>query len=813
MASVVLVRSQSALVNDPSPYIPPLSPSPSSTTADENGPTVTTSEAAPANASFEDIDDSSLRLLFGQANEFKEGDATISVASASNSQRSDARQRLLRLRLHQIISSRFLNDEVSAFLESSIDIEIAKKLATWTLGDLKNFLLTADEVEIKRIMPGLGSEVIAGVAKLMSNEELIQVSSKIYNEVPGSTLGRKGYFGSRIQPNSATDDPEEVLMSVLEGLSYGCGDAIFGINIVASDHPNVTALQRVLRDVIDTFQINNSTHYSVLAHIDDQMAVENTNPGLTDAAFQSIGGTEGVNRVFNINIDKLKYHLQKVKAQYFETGQGSAVTNNVSGGVDMVTCEARAHGIARALKNINGNWTIVNTVAGFIGPEVFRSTDQLLRACLEDLFMGKLHGLVFGLDVCSTYHMGVNLDEIGHIQDEVMRAGPAFYMAVAGRNDPMLSYLTTGFRDHPRLRLKHNKRVTDEMTKFFQAINIMDENGNLTSHAGDTAYVYALYKQRKGDTRSLETLQDEARTILKKLQGRGLDLGYGHDGNFNPPREVQERLEKIYNDAKKVIYENLASEFIESFSNRLVLHTEAVDREQYLIHPSSGESISRDSMVKLEDYQRELQRLMDSLPDDTPVAQIVISDGLNARSIETSGHLQPLLHRLKELLSASGIKVAERPIIAVNGRVRAGYTIGKKLFHPNHTIVSSPVAEKKSKTAWLRNKIGTIRRFNRKVDTSNGSRKSKRKCIVLHAVGERPGNGNNTYSVYISCVSADSWNLVDHNVVDVVCGISNTALKPELAAEQVVKFIDNRLKVDDEKAILKEKKPGELRII
>ena len=524
--------------------------------------------------------DPQIALLFGEANEYKEGDESINISALSPYARLNARKKIEKMKIGSIKSSNFVDDELSEFLESSIDQEIANSISDWSFGELKEFLLTSDEATIKEKMKGLRSEVISGVSKIMSNEELIKVSSKIYNNKEGSSLGAKGYFGSRIQPNSATDDPEEILFSILEGLSYGCGDAIIGTNIVAGDLPNLTILEKTIHDVVCTFDLHEKTHWSVLAHIDDQMSVKEQQTEIVDAVFQSIGGTSAVNHVFNLDLDKLKRHLwfqdqsddsfndnhdnnndndntilidqnnrseckieerrkeRRVKGVYFETGQGSAVTNRAANGVDMVTLECRAHGLARALtsplssfsspslhsrtllhlnnhfisppidhlhhinkENTNKNnqnniinnimnnnvnkdnkkqrkewkkpeWMITNTVAGFIGPEVFRTGPQLLRACLEDLFSGKLHGLIMGLDICSTYHMAIDPSVLQEIQVEVLKGGPGFYMALPGNSDPMLSYLSTSFRDHPRLRAMSGLKVTRPMNDFFISIGL-----------------------------------------------------------------------------------------------------------------------------------------------------------------------------------------------------------------------------------------------------------------------------------------------------------------------------------------------------
>lgn len=383
-----------------------------------------------------------LLLTFGRANPFKEGDAHIGVAATSEAQRAAARAALREMCVGDLRSARFVQDEVSSLLDAAVDRDAAGRVASWSVGELVAFLLASAEGEIHRVAPGLSSEAIAAAVKLMSNEELTALSANIFNPPAGATFGARGYFGSRIQPNSPTDDPEEVLFSVLEGLSYGCGDVVLGVNPVASDWRNVARLERTLREVVRTFELSDATTYCVLAHIDDQLAAEDhaaregaeRGAPLVECGFQSIGGTASTNRTFNFDLRKLLSHLRRLRRQYFETGQGSEVTNGCACGIDMVTLEARSYGVARALALQTGNWTIVNDVSGFIGPEVFATAAQLERACLEDLAMGKLHGLAMGLDICSTMHMGVSVDELDAVTDALLRARPAYLMAVAGKS-------------------------------------------------------------------------------------------------------------------------------------------------------------------------------------------------------------------------------------------------------------------------------------------------------------------------------------------------------------------------------------------
>lgn len=681
-----------------------------------------------------------LLQTFGRANAFKEGDAAIGVAAKDDAERKAAREKLAAIKLGDLDSRRFIDDEVSRMIMESLDPEARQKVAAWTVGDLKKFFLEKSEAEIKALREGLSSEAIAAAAKLMTDDELIAAAAKIYNPNAGSTFGAKGYFGSRIQPNSPTDDPEEVLFSTLEGLSYGCGDVVLGINPVDSDRRNVKRLEETLRDVVKTFGLEKATTYCVLAHIDDQMAVHEN--GLVNVGFQSLGGTAKTNATFNIDVEKMLRHLSKIDHQYFETGQGSAFTNNAADGVDMVTLESRAYGLARAFAKKTHNWTIVNDVAGFIGPEVFASGEQLIRACLEDLFMGKVHGLAMGLDICSTYHMGVEIDELDRAMDRVMQAGPAYYMAVAGKSDPMLSYITTAYRDHPRLRKTHGRKVSDAMQKFFESIGVMDAKGEMTAKAGDTAHVYAAYRRKKGDQRPEPEIRKEAEASLKKFQARGLDLGYGHDGNFGMPPKIKDTLYKLYADAKRALYLELPADFFTAHADALVLETTATDRKDYVAHPPKGETLSEKSLTLLREHRK-------SVDKDLPDVQVVISDGLNAESISAKDQLDPFLTELKNGLKAKGLK-SGRDIIVKNGRVRAGYQVGQELFGQDSTARNA----------------------------------------VVHVIGERPGNGQNTYSVYIGGVPRLRWKAgINHDVVRVVSGVSVTSTLPAKAAQQVLEIL------------------------
>ena len=239
------------------------------------------------------------------------------------------------------------------------------------------------------------------------------------------------------------------------------------------------------------FEIQDLMPHCVLSHIDVQSEVERNSPGSTALWFQSIAGTVGANETFDLTIEGMQAYAKDRNGPfglYFETGQGADFTNGHSNGFDMVLHESRKYGFARALKELmptNGKqdpWVHLNDVAGFIGPEVFRTREQLVRCCLEDIVMGKLHGLCIGLDVCSTLHMDVSLDDLDWCLEQIAPANPAYLMALPTKIDPMLGYLTTGYQDHVRLRNQFGFKVNDAMWEFYQQLGVIDEKGQPTEH-------------------------------------------------------------------------------------------------------------------------------------------------------------------------------------------------------------------------------------------------------------------------------------------------------------------------------------------
>jgi ethanolamine ammonia-lyase large subunit len=291
------------------------------------------------------------REILGAANAFKEGDEIAGLSAKDETSRGLARQLLSHTKIGDIQKHDVYNDEQYKWIRASIKHNSA--LDEWTLGDLKTFILSSDELAIKNILPALESDVISMLVKLMSNQELIQASSKIFNPLPDSKIGSKGYMSARVQPNSPTDDPEDIIWQVFDAWSYAVGDLLLGCNPVSSEVPSVLAIEKALLDLRTVFNLEAHMTHSVLAHIDVQAEAEKLEKGTTGVWFQSIAGTDSANTTFDLSIDKLKQHLKGRKGKfglYAETGQGADGTNGHSEGFDMVMHESRKYGLIRCLK-------------------------------------------------------------------------------------------------------------------------------------------------------------------------------------------------------------------------------------------------------------------------------------------------------------------------------------------------------------------------------------------------------------------------------------------------------------------------------
>lgn len=702
------------------------------------------------------FDQETYKKVIGAANAFKEGDEILGVAADDALSRLNARKLLANTKLSDLYQHPLSQDSVQKLIWDTTDKAAYAKIQNWTMQELKDFVLNKSEGEIKAVMDGLTSDHIGCLVKLMSNEELIVVGQKIFNPLPGSKLGAKGYMGARIQPNSPTDNVDDIVWQVFNGFSFATGDVVIGTNPVDSQVENIANIERALKDVVETFKLQDTIPWCVLAHVDVQAEVGQKYPGLVAFMFQSLAGTEAANKVFDVTVEKMIQHAKSRAGAkyglYYETGQGADFTNGAADGVDMVVLESRKYGFARALKQElakvqpKGAWTHFNDVAGFIGPEVFKTREQLVRCCFEDIAMGKLHGLTAGLDICSTLHMPVSLEDLDWCIDQIMPANPAYLMGLPTKNDPMLSYLTTGYQDHVRLREKFGYKVNDAMWEFYKRIQIVDKNNKYTEHLGDPIWVYYQYRLAKGDKRSKEEIYAEGRKKVDEVQARGVDLAIGHGKNpWDLEPNLAKRLNDLYQDAKISLWAELTPEFVKTIPNAVPITTMSKDREDYVAHPASGEELSPAAVATLE-------KLRDAWAGKAPDVQIVISDGLNAKAIMDEDHLAPYLAAVNKGLKDAGFTVGEKNIVVTNGRVRAGYAIGSVLFA--------------------------------KADPN------KPKAIV-HVIGERPGTMHHSYSVYISAPKSQVWaeKKCDHDITKVVCNISNTSLMPEQAAKDTVTLL------------------------
>lgn len=599
------------------------------------------------------MDSGELRLAFTLANAFKEGDLLVG-GTRDEQVRDDARRSLLAVRLSDIRRATFVEDGVTDALARSLDRARAREIDALTIAQLKSILIGSDAAAwVAQYRHGLSSEAIAALAKVMTNEELSRVARGVFNPLPGDgvTIGSPRHFGSRIQPNSPGDDEEEILFSILDGLAYGCGDVILGLNPASDDLDTIVRLEKLLEQVVRRLEL--PTRYCVLSDIVKQhRAREHAD---VDVGFQSLAGTSrALGGMVGLDVDGLLDLARAFGGLYFETGQGSAVTNGSAEGVDMVTLEARAYGVARHIGQQTRAWMIVNDVAGFIGPEVFRTVEQLERACLEDVVMAKLHGLTMGLDVCATFHMGISPGELhAATARTVENAAPAYLMAVAGNADPMLGYMTTSFRQHPRLRHRSGSRIASAMERRLNDLG-----------AGGTAALFAAYAKAGGDRRTPAALMEDGRRRLDTLQSRGFDLGYA-DVNGNEPPPVGARLNAIYENARRALYAALHEHAIRNGSpTHCRVRSRSSGREDYLAHPATGETLTP------EDADRVARTYSSSRPD----VQLVISDGLNANAV--NAQIAALLPPLRRALTEAGHRLGGTDVVIENGRVRAGYQVG-----------------------------------------------------------------------------------------------------------------------------------------
>ncbi|MMZ55231.1 Ethanolamine ammonia-lyase heavy chain [Aneurinibacillus migulanus] len=432
-----------------------------------------------------------LKELFAKANEEKSGDRLAGLAAETVQERIAAKQVLAGLTLEDIRNHPLLppeEDEVSRIIEEQVNDTIFADIKGWTVAKLREYILDdhVGDRELKRLSRGLTSEMIAATGKLMSNLDLIHAANKV--EIISRcniAIGQKGTLASRLQPNHPTDNVDGMLASMKEGLSYGVGDAVIGINPVDDSVESVKRLLHATHDFIEGWNI--PTQNCVLAHVTTQMkAIEQGAPAAM--IFQSIAGTEAANRSFGISVSLLEEAQQMIMEKgtshgpqrlYFETGQGSELSAEAHHGIDQMTLEARNYGFARKFDPY-----ILNTVVGFIGPEYLYDNKQVIRAGLEDHFMGKMHGISMGVDICYTNHIRADQNDIEELGVLLTAAGVNFIIAAPMGDDCMLNYQSMSYHDIATLRQTLDRKPAPKFAAWLEHMGIT-EDGKLTERAGD----------------------------------------------------------------------------------------------------------------------------------------------------------------------------------------------------------------------------------------------------------------------------------------------------------------------------------------
>ncbi len=419
-----------------------------------------------------------LKTLLAKATPPRSGDELAGIAAASAEERVAAQMALSELPLRTFLSEQVIPYESDAVTRLSIDEHDASAFAPvahLTVGDFRDWLLSEQATGdvLRSLAPGLLPEMTAAVSKIMRLQDLVSVAAKIRVVTRfRSTVGLAGRLSTRLQPNHPTDDPKGIAASIVDGLSFGGGDAVIGINPVSDNLQTVETLLRMIDRVREGYEI--PTQSCVLAHVTTQMeAMRRGAP--VDLVFQSIAGTEAANASFGANIAmledaraqalELKRGTVGHNVMYFETGQGSALSANAHHGVDQQTLEARAYGLARHFEPM-----LVNTVVGFIGPEYLYDGKQILRAGLEDHFCGKLLGLPMGCDICYTNHAEADQDDMDALLTMLGAAGVNYIMGVPGADDIMLNYQSTSFHDALYLREMFNLGPAPEFEAWFEGI-------------------------------------------------------------------------------------------------------------------------------------------------------------------------------------------------------------------------------------------------------------------------------------------------------------------------------------------------------
>ena len=433
----------------------------------------------------------SIKEVMAKANEKKSGDTLAGIGALSDLERVAAKEVLSNLLVSDLRENPavpYEDDEVTRLNQDSLDTQVYERIKNWTMAELREYILDygTGEDDIKQLGKALTAEVVAGVCKLMGNLDLVYAANKVrITATCNTTIGRRGCLSTRLQPNHSTDNVEGITASLFEGLSYGCGDALIGLNPVNDTVSGLSEILKRFDEIKNRFEI--PTQICVLGHITTQIeAVKRGAP--CDMIFQSIAGSQKGNSAFGFSADTVRQAMELLKQKgtargadvmYFETGQGSELSSDAHYDTDQVTMEARCYAFAREFHPF-----MVNTVVGFIGPEYLYDSRQVVRAGLEDHFMGKLSGIPMGCDCCYTNHMMADQNDIENLALMLGGAGVNYILGVPTSDDVMLNYQTNAYHDSQAIREILGLRPIREFESWLEKMGIM-ENGRLTAAAGD----------------------------------------------------------------------------------------------------------------------------------------------------------------------------------------------------------------------------------------------------------------------------------------------------------------------------------------
>lgn len=428
-----------------------------------------------------------LKDLMAKATPARSGDDLAGISAHSMEERVAAKMCLADLPLKVFLEEPLIpyeSDEVTRLIFDSHDADAFSLISHLTVGDFRNWLLceTTTSDVLAKIAPGITPEMAAAVSKIMRNQDLMSVSKKCRVVTKfRNTIGLPGTLSARLQPNHPTDDLRGVAASIVDGLMYGCGDAVIGINPASDSVPVLLNLNHMLAEIIDRYQI--PTQSCILTHVTTCMELIKRGAPV-DLCFQSIAGTQGAMEGFGVSLSMLdeaydatlSLHRGTVgeNCMYFETGQGSALSANANYGVDEQTCEARCYAVARRY-----NPLLVNTVVGFIGPEYLYDGKQITRAGLEDHFCGKLLGVPMGCDICYTNHAETDQDDMDNLLTLLVAGGLTYIMGIPGADDIMLNYQSTSYHDGLYIRNLLNLKHAPEFEAWLERMNLIDDNGKV----------------------------------------------------------------------------------------------------------------------------------------------------------------------------------------------------------------------------------------------------------------------------------------------------------------------------------------------